>query len=52
MELNITARRFNYVAVSVAAPRFLPVPVDGGEAKGQGETVKSYQVRVKIVIFV
>jgi hypothetical protein len=25
---------------------FLPVPVDGGEAKGHGETVKRYQVQI------
>ena len=27
-------------------PRFLPVPVDGGEAKGQGKTVRRYQVPI------
>jgi hypothetical protein len=27
-------------------PRFLPVPVDGCEAKGHGETVKRYQVLI------
>ena len=27
-------------------PRFLPVPVDGGEAKGHGETARRYQVPV------
>ena len=33
-------------AVCVAVPRFLPVPVDDGEAKGHGETVKRYQVPI------
>jgi hypothetical protein len=27
-------------------PRFLPVPVDGCEAKGHGEAVKRYQVQI------
>ena len=27
-------------------PSFLPVPVNGGEAKGHGETVKRYQVQI------
>jgi len=29
----------------------LPVPVDGSEAKGHDETVKRYQVRVRVVSF-
>ena len=37
--LNITARRFNYVAVSVAVPRFLPVPVGERAPTGHDETV-------------
>jgi hypothetical protein len=27
-------------------PRFLPVPVDGCETKGHGETVRRYQVQI------
>ena len=30
----------------VAVPSFLPVQVDGGEAKGHGETAKRYQVPI------
>ena len=30
----------------VAVPRFLPVPVDRREAKGQGETARWYQVQI------
>ena len=33
-------------AVCVAVTRFLPVPVDGCEAKGHGETTKWYQVQI------
>ena len=29
----------------------MPVAVDGGEAKGHGEAVRRYQVRVRIVSF-
>ena len=30
----------------VAVPSFLPVQVDGGEAKGHGETAKRYQIQI------
>ena len=33
-------------AVCVAVPSFLPVLVDGSEAKGHDETVKRYQVQI------
>ncbi len=30
----------------VAVPSFLPVPVEGSEAKGHGEIVRRYQVQI------